>query len=226
MCAYKRVRFLLNLKREEERKKSLLSQRAVADFYLACDKQQSVVRVEKKDRKKSVSVSENSWETGHPESSRYTTANNHTDIWHNAHTLALMHTCGHTHTQGQPACIILMKTSCFTSITSILCSFSLDLHSFHQPLFHLSSRAPCVLSHLSSNPLFQLIHPFNRACVCVGWAMCSSSDERTSSVSPANQKAAGLFPTPLPNDSSWDIGGGLWSSLWCTDKCWQMIHSQ
>lgn len=55
--AYKRVRFLLNLKREEERKKSLLSQRAVADFYLACDKQQSVVRVEKKDRKKSVSVS-------------------------------------------------------------------------------------------------------------------------------------------------------------------------
>lgn len=78
--AYKRVRFLLNLKREEERKKSLLSQRAVADFYLACDKQQSVVRVEKKDRKKSVSVSENSWETGHPESSRYTTANNHTDI--------------------------------------------------------------------------------------------------------------------------------------------------
>lgn len=97
MRAYKRVRFLLNLKREEERKKSLLSQRAVADFYLACDKQQSVVRVEKKDRKKSVSVSENSWETGHPESSRYTTANNHTDIWHNAHTLALMHTHAGTH---------------------------------------------------------------------------------------------------------------------------------
>lgn len=44
-------------KGKRKKKKCLLSQRAVADFYLACDKQQSVVRVEKKDRKKSVSVS-------------------------------------------------------------------------------------------------------------------------------------------------------------------------
>lgn len=86
-----------------------------------------------------------------------------------------------------------MKTSCITSITSILCSFSLDLHSFHHPLFHLSCSAH--LSCLLSIPLFPLIYPFNLACVCVRWSMSSSSDERTGSASPANQSAAGSFPT-------------------------------
>lgn len=136
---------------EKGRKKSLLSQRAVADFYLACDKQQSVVRVEKKDRKKSASVSENSWETGHPESSRYTTANNHTDIWHNAHTLALMHTCGHTHTQGSQRASSLWKQAVshqshqsfalslltFTHFTNHSFIFPLVLHASY-PIFHLT----------------------------------------------------------------------------------------
>lgn len=83
-------------KGKRKEKKSVLSQRAVADFYLAWDKQQSEVRVEKKTCF-CVTDKKNSWEMGHPESSRYTTANSHTDIWHNAHTLALMHTHAGTH---------------------------------------------------------------------------------------------------------------------------------
>lgn len=62
---------------------------------------------------------------------------------------------------------------------------------------HTLSSLPCSLhqSCLSSIPLFPLIHPFNLACACVGWSICSSSDERMSSTSPANQSTAGSTQT-------------------------------
>lgn len=54
-------------------------------------------------------------------------------------------------------------------------------------LLSRSAHQLCLLSL----PLFPLIYPFNLACICVRWSMCSSSDERTSSTSPANQNVAG-----------------------------------
>lgn len=125
---------------------------------------------------------------------------------HHTHFITNMHR--HTHTAVSVHQPYENKLYHINHITPLL---SLSWPSLI-PSFPLSSLLPSSVHpcYLSSVLLLPLIHPFNQACVCVGWSMCSSSDERMSCVTPANHKAAGGFPAPFTYISATVSWGSFW----------------